>query len=246
MKRTAIGLVVVLLGLLFSSSAMADERFLPLNGKQKVKDKTGNSKVPYIAALPAYYFLVQVPLHESSHALLAGLNPNWEARKFRPFPHLNENNSLVFGSVDMRCYSVEACGDKTGLGVIALAPYVTATTIFMVSDAVLSTGVVNPASTTGRVLYFAGMAMPWWDFFFNSVWAVNPSDAAAIANSFEIPRWSVVATGIGISAVGVWRLWVNGKRAFPGQNHDQAKESNLVIVPMGDSGTIGASAILRF
>ncbi len=242
MKKTSVALMVVILQAFCIQSAMADENSPPLSGAGKVKDY----KVWYFAALPAYYFLGEIPIHESSHALAIGLNPNYQVDKFQPWPHYSADGSrFFFGSVDMVCNG-KACDDKTGAGVIALAPYITATTIFTASDLLLSTKVVEPASITGRVLYFAGMVMPWGDFSYNAVWAIRGSDADQIASNFQIPRWSVMAMGMGVSAVGLWRLWSGYKKAFPGQSHSLANESNLVIVPMGDSGTIGATASMRF
>lgn len=233
MRRVSMLLTIIFLQAFFSQSAVAEAN--PKDGK-----------VWYFVTLPAYYFFVEIPIHEGSHALAAGLNPNFEVSKFQPWPHYTEHGSLVLGSVMVTCASREACDDKIGLGVIFLAPYVTATTIFTASDLLLFTKVVEPASITGRVLYFAGMIVPWWDFSYNAIWATNISDAAQIAKNFQISRWSVMAVGTGVSVVGVWRLWAGYKRAFSGQTHGNVKESNLVIVPMGDSGTIGASAIMRF
>ena len=238
MKKTAVVLMVVLLQMFFIQSAMADD--------EKMKDKPKDGKVWYFAALPAYYFLVEIPIHESSHALATGISPNYQASNFKPWPHYNADGRFFLGSVDIACIG-KACDDKIGAGVIAMAPYITATTIFTASDLLLATKAVEPTSITGRALYFAGMVVPWWDFSSNAtIWANKGSDADHIASNFQIPRWSVMATGIGVSAVGIWRLWSGYKRAFPAGSKRHANESNLVIVPTGGSGTIGASASMRF
>ncbi len=245
MKKSSVVLVVIFLQTFFIQSVMADK-----NSKQapevKVEKKASDGKVWYFAALPVYYLGVHIPLHESSHAFAGWLNPNYQVSNFKPWPHNSPDGSRFFiGSVDITCIG-KACGDKIGLGVIAVAPYITDTVLFTTSDLLLSTKAVEPASTTGRVLYFAGMVVPWWDFSYNAVWAIKGSDADHIAQNFEIPRWSVMAVGMGVSAVGLWRLWGGYKRAFHGQSRSHAKESSLVITPMSDSKTIGVSASMRF
>ena len=147
------------------------------------------------------------------------------------------------GSVDISCYTKTACADKTGLGVIFLAPYMTDLEIFAVSNWLLSTEKVNPTSVAGRALYFAGMVVPWWHFSYNAVWAIKGSDADYIASSFEIPRWSVMAVGTTVSALGVWRLWKGYKRAF---HSNRSNESNLIIAPISNSQTMGVSVGGRF
>lgn len=220
-------------------SALAD------NDKAEHRSEKKDHKVWYFAGLPVYYFLVDIPVHEGSHALAIAINPNYTVGDYKPWPHLlNGGPHFLLGSVDAVCHSENACADKTGMGVISLAPYITDTVLFTTADLLLSTNVVEPTSISGRVLYFAAMVVPWWDFAYNSVWVTDASDAASVAKNFGIPRWSVMAAGMSVSAVGLWRLWHGYKRAFHGQRHP--KESNLVIVPMGDSQTVGATASLRF
>jgi len=216
-------------------SAMADH-------KKPKAEKTKDHKTWYFVAAPLYYLGVHIPLHESGHALAIGLNPNYSLDNFQPYPHFG-NGHFYFGSADAVCKSKEACADKTGLGVIFLAPYMTDMEIFAVSNWLLSTERINPTSVAGRALYFAGMVVPWWDFSFNAVWANDISDAAQIARNFEIPRWSVMAIGTSVSALGVWQLWSGYKRAF---HSYKGNESGVVITPMHDSGKIGVSVGMRF
>ncbi len=242
MKKAVVVLTAIILQAFFFRSAIADK-----NSKEvpelKVEKKAKDGKVWYFAALPAYYLSVHMTIHEGSHALVGAVNPNYDVSNFKPWPHLIDGGPhFVLGSVDFSC-SGKGCEDKTGLGVISTAPYITDIALFTTSDLLLSANVVKPNSVSGRVLYFAGMVVPWWDLFSNStIWANKNSDANHIAQDFQIPRWSVMATGIGVSAVGFWRLWVGYKRAF----HGRAKESGLVITPMNESGKIGASIGMRF
>jgi hypothetical protein len=240
MKKTSVVLVVIL-QVFFIQSTMADK-----NSKEvvelKVEKKAGDGKVWYFAALPIYYLGVHIPLHESGHAFAGWLNSNYQVSNFKPWPHNSPDGSRFYiGSVDITCVG-KACEDKIGLGVISLAPYITDTVLFTTADLLLSVNVVKPNSVAGRILYFAGMVVPWWDFSYNAVWAIKGSDADHISRNFEIPRWSVMAVGTGVSAVGFWRLWGGYKRAF----HGHGKESSLVITPMSDSKTIGVSAGMRF
>ncbi len=245
MKRISILMVVICLQVFFIQSAMADVDPTPPSGAGKATEKAKSHKWVYFAALPIYYFGVQIPLHEGGHAFAGWLNPHYQVDNFKPWPHLiNGGPHFVLGSVDIICASERACADKTGLGLISLAPYITDTLLFTAADSLLATNAVRPTSIGGRVLYFAGMVVPWWDFSANAtIWANKRSDANYIAVNFGIPRWSVMATGMSVSAVGVWRLWEGYKRAFYGH---QAKESNLVITPISNSKTIGVSAYMRF
>jgi len=228
-------LLAVLAMMFFSQPAMAD-------------NKTKTRKWLYLAGLPVYYFGAQIPIHEGSHALAVGLNDNYAVTKFQPYPHFTADREHFFlGSVGIICRGA-ACEDKTGSGVISLAPYMADIVIFTTADLLLSTNAVEPTSITGRVLYCAGMAVPWWDFAYNSVWAVEISDANHISQSFEIPRSAVMTAGITVSAVGLWRLWNGYRRAFsaPSSGHanlpaGQAGESNLVIRPIGSSQMLGVS-----
>jgi len=218
MKRISILTVVACLQAFFIQSAMADDNPTPLNGagKPKSEKKAKDGKFWYFAATPVYYLSVHMTIHEGSHAFVGAINPNYDVGDFKPWPHLIDGGPhFVLGSVGFSC-SGKGCQDKTGFGVISVAPYITDTVLFTTSDLLLSANAVKPNSVPGRVLYFAGMVVPWWDLFSNStIWANKTSDANHIAQSFEIPRWSVMAVGMGVSAVGLWRLWKGYKRAFP-------------------------------
>lgn len=237
MKKTAIVLAVIMLQAFFIQSAMADDE------KPKAVEKAKDHKAWYFAVSPVYYLSVHMTIHEGSHALVGAINPNYQVSNFKPYPHLIDGGPhFVLGSVDTICID-KACEDKSGMGLISVVPYITDTVLFTTSDLLLSAKVVKPNSVPGRVLYFAGMVVPWWDFSYNAVWANKISDANSIAQNFQIPLWSVMATGMSVSAVGLWRLWGGYKRAFRGNN---AKESSLVIVPLGGSGNVGISASMRF
>ncbi|TSC84618.1 MAG: hypothetical protein G01um101413_2 [Parcubacteria group bacterium Gr01-1014_13] len=241
MKKTLVVIIVVFFQTFFVQSAIADKNSKEIP-EAKVEKKAKDGKVWYFAALPAYYLGVHIPLHESGHAFAGWLSPNYQVSNFKPWPHYNADGSRFFiGSVDITCVG-KACDDKIGSGVIFLAPYITDTVLFTTSDLLLATNTVKPTSIPGRVLYFAGMVVPWWDFSYNAVWAIKGSDADHVARNFEIPRWSVMVAGASVSAVGLWRLWNGYNRAFRGH----AKESNLVITPISDSKTIGASVSMRF
>jgi hypothetical protein len=238
-KRVSILLVAIFLQVFFVQSAMADDR------KPKVVKKVKDHKAWYFAVSPVYYLTAHMTIHEGSHALAGAINPNYQVSNFKPWPHFIDGGPhFVLGSVNFSCIG-KACEDKTGMGVISVAPYITDTVLFTTADLLLSANVIKPNSVPGRVLYFAGMVVPWWDFSYNAVWANKISDANHIAGNFQIPLWSVMATGMSVSAVGLWRLWGGYKRAFPGKN-SFAKESSLVIMPMKNSETVGISAGMRF
>lgn len=235
LKRRLATMIIIFSQLFLIQSAVADDK------KNVAKDY----KWAYFAGLPAYYFLMEIPIHEGSHGFAVALNSNYELSDFRPYPHF-EQGRLLFGSVGMVCEDQNACADKTGLGMIALSPYITTSTLFVTSDILLATNTVEPTSVAGRTLYFAGMVVPWLDFSYNAVWATDMSDAAKIAENFEVPRSSVVATGVIISLVGTWRLWNGYKRAFPKHGKSRSKESNLIIVPIGGDQTVGLTASMQF
>ena len=242
MKRRV--LLVVLAMMFFAHSAMADDGGSP-KGVHSGK-ATKSYKWWYFAGLPAEYFLVHIPLHEGSHALATAIDSDYEVGKFPPYPHLTEDGSgFYLGSVDIVCTG-DACEDKTGLAVISLAPYITDTLLFSVSDLLLSTNVVEPTSISGRILFFAGMAVPLWDFSYNAGWAIDMSDAAHIATNLEIPRSAVMAAGMSVSAVGILRLWNGYKRAFSAPSKSHAKESSLVVAPIGSSQMLGLSVRGKF
>lgn len=232
--------VVALFQVFFVRSVVAD------NEKPKVEARAKDYKWAYFAALPAYYLGVHIPVHEGSHALAIGLDSNYELGSFKPWLHFIDGGpQFLFGSVELVCRGAD-CDDDAGAAVIFLAPYITDTAIFTVSDTLLSRDVVNPTSFSGRALYFAGMVVPWWDFSYNAVWATDRSDANYIAQKLHVPRWSVMTIGMGVSAVGIARLWSGYKRAFPKHGRAKAKESNLLITPMGGTETVGVSVHMRF
>lgn len=214
----------------------------------KRKHRAKDNKVLYFASLPVYYFFVEIPIHEGAHALAVGLNPNWKLTKFQPYPHYaKDRDSYIFGSITKLCANKNRCPDKIGSGVISLAPYIMASTIFTISDALLYTESVDAKSTAGRALYFAGMVIPWWDLSYNAVWAVKGSDASRMAINFQIPLWSVMAAGIGISTVGAWRLLSGYKRAFSTcGKRCEFKKTDIVVAPMANSDTFGALVLGRF
>lgn len=241
-KRVMLALlaIIVLNGIVMVGDALAD------NNKVSRKAHKKDYKVWYFAGLPVDYFILQIPFHEGTHAMAAGISSNYDVFKFQPYPHYTPDGSVFYvGSVSFSCHGT-ACDDKVGLGVISAAPYIMDTAVFATADLLLSTKVVNATSVAGRILYFAGMVVPWWDLSFNAVWANDISDAAHIATNLDIPRWSVMAVGMSVSAVGVWRLWHGYKRAFRTQSNGHTGDSNLVVVPMSDAGTLGASVRGRF
>ncbi len=215
--------------------------------KPKAEGKAKDYKWAYFAALPVYYFVVEIPLHESSHGLAIVLSSNYEITKFQPYPHYDSaQGSFVFGSVSAICINQEKCPDKAGLGKIALAPYIMTPILFVTSDVLLATNVVEPTSVSGRAMYFAGMVVPWWDFTYNTFWATDISDNAKVAEGFGMPRSSVIAKGAIVSIVGAWRLWSGYKRAFPKHPQAKAKESSLLVTPMGGAETVGLSVHMIF
>ena len=113
------------------------------------------------------------------------------------------------------------------------------------ADLLLSTGAVNPDGMMGLALYLAGMGSTWYDFARNLIWAIDGSDPDQMARNFAIPRWSVVATASALSAVGLWRLWVNGRRVFWDAD-PSGKESKLTIMPMTSPESFGVWAEVRF
>ncbi|OGH91697.1 MAG: hypothetical protein A2534_04795 [Candidatus Magasanikbacteria bacterium RIFOXYD2_FULL_39_9] len=231
--------VVVLLQMFFAQSATADDKSL------KVEEEVKDYKWAYFVALPGYYFGVEIPFHESMHGLAAAFNSNYDVVEFKPYMHYDYNqNRFLFGSVVMECE--KSCSDKVGLGKIALAPSVMTSTLFITSDVLLATNAVEPTSVSGRVMYFAGMVAPWLDFTYNTFWATDISDNAKVAEGFGMSRSSVVAGGALISAVGAWRIWSGYKRAFPKNIRAKAKESNVLVVPMGGAETVGVSLHVTF
>lgn len=241
-KRVLAATVVALCQMFFVRPVVADD-----NSRLKAEQRSKDYKWVYFASLPAYYFVVEIPLHESTHGLAAGLSSNYEVVDFKPYPHYDsDNNVFLFGGVSMICSNQEKCPNGADLGKIAIAPYIMTSTLFVTSDVLLATNVVEPTSVSGRVMYFAGMVVPWFDFTYNTVWATDISDNAKVAEALGVKRSSVVATGLLISAAGAWRLWSGYKRAFPKHGRAKAKESNLLITPMGGAETVGVSLSMTF
>ena len=251
LKRISILLVAVFLQAFFAKSATAEGNNTPptvKSGDGKTDKKAKGHPWRYLVGLPAYYFFVQAPVHETSHMLAVGFNPNYKLNSFQPFPHYDKDAGRLsfFGATNFSCANEKACADKNGLGKIFLAPYITAAAIFTTSDLLLSTGAVDPGTTAGKLLYLGGMVMPWWDFAFNNVWAPTGSDSDQIARNFQISAESVMLIGMGVSVVGLWRIYVNHDRVFNRKAQSSTKKSSLIILPMSDSKTIGASASMRF
>ncbi len=246
MKKMILAVFVVMA----VSFQMAQAQTAPTT--QQSEEKDSNYPALWLLGGVAEYFVVHISVHESMHALAAGLASDWEVVGFRPYPHRSDNGeSLVFGDMSSRCLHPDPisgnCVFGADFGMITLTPYIADVAMFAVSDIMLSTGVVTPNSAGGKILFFVGMAAPWLDVAFNSTFSsFEGSDADFVAKSFHIPKWSVIAIGSGISAVGVWRLWINGKRAFGG-SHPAVKENrHLTVTPMVGPGTFGASTSFRF
>lgn len=241
-KRSLFAVVAtVLCYMFFVPSVSAD------NNKPKAREGSKDYKWIYFAALPVYYFGVEIPLHESTHGLAASLGSDYKVVEFKPYLHYDSTQeTFLFGSVSMVCDNQEKCPDQAALGKIALAPYVMTSSLFVTSDILLATDVVEPTSVSGRVMYFAGMVVPWFDFTYNTFWATDASDNAKVAESFGMSRSSVVAGGALISAAGAWRLWNGYKRAFPKRGQVKDRESNVLVTPMGGAETFGVSIHVSF
>jgi hypothetical protein len=241
-KRILSAIVAVALSqVFFTRSASADDN------KPKAEGKAKDYKWAYFAALPVYYFGVEIPMHESVHGLAAAMDTNYKVVEFKPYMHYDsEQGAFLFGSVTIECSDESNCSDKSGLGKIALSPYIMTTILFATSDVLLATNAVEPTSVSGRVMYFAGMVVPWWDFTYNTVWVTDISDNAKVAEGFGMPRSSVIAKGALISIAGIWRLWSGYKRAFPKNVRAKAKESNVLVTPMGGTETVGVSLHMTF
>ena len=241
MKRTLFAMMMVV-QMLSAFSARAEEA--------PKSESFQRDRLWYAASLPLYILTAGIVVHEGSHALAVGLDDDFELIRFRPYPHYTDDGrGLVGGSIDVRCTDLDPqtarCADKTGLGVIAGAPYITDTVFFVTADLLLSTGAVNPDGMMGLALYLAGMGSSWYDFASNLIWAIDGSDPDQMARNFAIPRWSVVATASALSAVGLWRLWVNGRRVFWDAD-PSGKESKLTIMPMTSPESFGVWAEVRF
>jgi hypothetical protein len=250
-KQISTLLVVIFLQVFFTKSVLADQNSTPptvKSGDEKTDKKAKGHPWKYLVGLPAYYFFVQVPIHQTSHMVAVGLNPNYDMNSFLPVPHYDKNQGRFsfFGTMTFSCLNEKACADKAGAGGIFLAPYIMDAAIFTTVDMLLSFGEVNPGTTAGKLLYLGGMVMPWWDFAFNNVWAPAGSDSDQISRNFKISPESVMLIGMGISTVGLWRIMVNHRRVFSGQAHSPTNKSSLIIVPMSSSETIGVSAYIRF
>lgn len=251
--------IAVLAQMLFAFSAEAEEtprlRFAT-PGKQKIakREIVKNDRLHFLATLPVYIFTVGSVIHEGSHAAAIGLDDDFELVDFQPYPHIHPVNGFVGGSVDVECneYEVDAaqarCADRTGLGVIAAAPYFTDVALFATSDLLLSTGAINPDSRVGLLLYLFGMGASWYDFGRNLIWAVDRTDPDVIAQNFDWPRWSVVTAATAVTAVGAWRLWVNGKRVFLDVDSTREIDGSVefTIVPMTTPESLGVWAEVRF
>lgn len=252
LKRNSILVVVICLQVFFTRSAMADTNSTPppaKSGTGKTEKKAKGHPWRYLVGLPTYYLLVQSPIHETSHMVAVGFSSNFQLTSFQPFPHYNKDvgRFSFFGSTSFSCPNERACADKTGLGVIFLAPYITDVALFTTSDLLLSTGAVDPGTTAGKLLYIGGMVMPWWDLIFNSIWQPAGSDGEQISRNFNISLDSTVLIGMGVSTIGLLRLMVNHKKVFGGKKSNPAKtKSSLIILPTSGSGTVGISAGMRF
>lgn len=241
MKQAVICLAVALSQIITTSSARADE--------VSETESLHKNRLWYVAGLPLYIITAGIFVHEGSHALATMLDGDFELTGFRPYPHRLDDRGWVGGAIDVRCKTLDeqtfTCADKTGLGVIASAPYITDLALFTASDFLLSTGAVNPDSGAGLALYLFGMGASWYDFARNLIWAIEWSDPDQMSRNFDIPLWSVVAAASAVSAVGAWRLWVNGRRVFFDED-SSIKEAKFTITPAGGSDSFGVWAEVHF
>jgi len=184
--------IILVLILTFSTSAMADVN----------KKNLGIA----LGLVPVAFF------HETLHHELAHMTtsfavvPGLKVGKFAPYPCSIEGK-FHFGYYYYNYPDNIRLGDNTHVA-ISIAPYALGTTAFVVSDILMSTGVVKTDRSSGAVLYVLGMLAPFVDF---AVGFFGRSDWKEIR---EKSGYAFDAVGAVLIAVGAYRLVKHGVDVF--------------------------------
>lgn len=200
----------------------------------------------HLAGLPAWFF-AWTSVHEGSHALMAKAY-GYEVIGFYPYPvqyegkyyygltafnKCTEGHTITYGDGQ-----TASCEENGGGAVIAIAPYLTDIAVFGTADLLLSTGAVDPDSVGGGLLYAGAMLIPWIDFTWNMNIPGN-LDRELFQQETGMSRKSVVLLSEVVSAVGVWRLYVNGKRVFYDRGSPKKENPMVVLNPMTGEDALG-------
>lgn len=194
------------------------------------------SKIWYIATLPLWQPIWTV-FHEGSHAV-AFMSFGNEITSFKPYPHMRDDGRFLFGGVETECPD-GICGKNVRLAG-SLAPYILDTSVFLASDLVLSTGVVDSEGVGGGFVFVGGMLVPFADFV-SQMNGVRCLDRKNIADALGVSPLTVTISADVLAVVGLWRIYVNGKRMFVGKSKTK---SQVYISP--NSAGVGAKITVQW
>jgi hypothetical protein len=137
------------------------------------------------------------------------LGPGLKVTQFAPYPCRDSRGELHLGCFSSTVPDGMRVGGGTHI-VIGIAPYILGVSVFAVSDILLSTGMVDPGSPGGVILYVVGMLAPFVDLAANLV--LGKSDWSGIRQRANHPVFDVA--GSALLVVGMWRLVKHGRAVF--------------------------------
>lgn len=234
MKRTT-AMMVVLSVLLAASVAGAAEKETEL--------ELDTVKLWNLAGLPAYFFLENF-LHESSHALVAK-SLGEDIDSFKPYPHRSEDGVFLLGGFVTSADHIS----KRDTSLVAIAPYLTDTALFVSTDLFLSYNVVEPKSAGGLILYSVGMLAPFIDLVYNAHGFGSHNDFVIFSKAAGVNRFATLAVTEGVVMVAALRLVMQGFEVFskdPEPAKKPIKPALVSITPVLGHGMTGLGASFTF
>ena len=227
-----------------SAPARGDDGPAPARESRTETLRTG--RLWHLAGLPAWFF-AWISVHEGSHVLMAKAY-GYEVVGFYPYPVKYEGKYYYGLTAFNKCAEGHTillddgrtvpCEENGGGAMIAIAPYLTDIAVFGTADLLLTTGAVNPDSFGGGMLYIGAMLIPWIDFTWNMN-IPNDLDREIFQQETGMSRKRVVLLSEVVSAVGIWRLYVNGKRVFYDRDAPKQELGGVMLSPMSSEDALG-------
>lgn len=206
---------------------------------EKPKLKFQKKKLWNLLALPAY-FMLEVTIHEGSHATAALFN-GYHVTAFKPYPH-KYGGQLLWGAFYMKEPAFYSKNDEL---VIAAAPYLVDIVLFTSTDLLLGYRIIPPESIAGLITFTVGMVAPWVNFVYNVNNVRTFNDFNSIAKSLGVSRWAILAAGDVLAAFAAWRIWVRGRDVLFSAVPVKEKPGRVTFVPLM-GGVNGAMMGVKF
>jgi hypothetical protein len=189
--------------ILLPNEIWVDTKPVVYKKKSKKLSRRGNKTLIFLfvpLALPLHTLV-----HEGSHAAMAEML-GYGVTGFYPYPHYYDEK-FYFGRVTT---SVENPSGTEQL-LFSLAPALVDISMFSVSDALLSTKIVDIHSIAGMALYIFGIIAPLIDFSVGYLEGSDWDNARAVSSKTSV---TINIVGAAFMAAGIYRALTHTVRLF--------------------------------